>query len=158
MSEAGCVQSVSCLLFRGYLLKACKTKHPQSKTRAKTQQPQSRYIANPTKQPTESPTSHQHHLQNNPHAKQQSTITSNISWITSTTEKGEGRRENVNKQQQTALNMARFIKSQSLTLLEKLDALDADEQATLCERLHELAEELCDSVQTHFEAQYGTEP
>ncbi|MBN6454236.1 Rop family plasmid primer RNA-binding protein [Escherichia coli] len=64
----------------------------------------------------------------------------------------------MNKQQQTALNMARFIKSQSLTLLGKLDALDADEQATLCEQLHELAEELCDSVQTHFETQYGTEP
>ncbi|HAX9824764.1 Rop family plasmid primer RNA-binding protein [Escherichia marmotae] len=64
----------------------------------------------------------------------------------------------MNKQQQTALNMARFIKSQSLTLLEKLDALDADEQATLCERLHELTEELCNSIQTHFEAQYGTEP
>ncbi|EIJ5964674.1 Rop family plasmid primer RNA-binding protein [Escherichia coli] len=39
----------------------------------------------------------------------------------------------MNKQQQTALNMARFIKSQSLTLLEKLDALDADEQAAMCE-------------------------
>lgn len=67
----------------------------------------------------------------------------------------------MNKQQQTALNMARFIKSQSLTLLEKLDALDADEQATMCERLHELAEEqLQNSIQTHFEAQYGigTEP
>lgn len=64
----------------------------------------------------------------------------------------------MNKQQQTALNMARFIKSQSLTLLEKLDAQDADEQATLCERLHELAEELCNSIQTHFEAQYDTEP
>ncbi|EKJ5521425.1 Rop family plasmid primer RNA-binding protein [Escherichia coli] len=62
----------------------------------------------------------------------------------------------MNKQPQTALNMARFIKSQSLTLLEKLDALDADEQATLCERLHELAEELCDSIQMHFESQYGT--
>lgn len=61
----------------------------------------------------------------------------------------------MNKQQQTALNMARFIKSQSLTLLEKLDALDADEQATMCERLHELAEELQNSIQTHFEAQYG---
>ncbi|EGZ9040622.1 Rop family plasmid primer RNA-binding protein [Escherichia coli] len=60
----------------------------------------------------------------------------------------------MNKQQQTALNMARFIKSQSLTL-EKLDALDADEQATMCERLHELAEELQNSIQTHFEAQYG---
>ncbi len=35
----------------------------------------------------------------------------------------------MNKQQQTVLNMAGFIKSQSLTLLEKLDALDADEQA-----------------------------
>ena len=64
----------------------------------------------------------------------------------------------MNKQQQTALNMARFIKSQSLTLLEKLDALDADEQATMCERLHELAEELGNSIQAHFEAQYGTEP
>ncbi|MCQ1639582.1 Rop family plasmid primer RNA-binding protein [Escherichia coli] len=31
------------------------------------------------------------------------------------------------------------MKSQSLTLLEKLDALDADEQATMCERLHEQA-------------------
>ncbi|EET4969238.1 Rop family plasmid primer RNA-binding protein (plasmid) [Escherichia coli] len=61
----------------------------------------------------------------------------------------------MNKQQQTALNMARFIKSQSLTLLEKLDA---DEQAAMCERLHELAEELGNSIQTHFEAQYGTEP
>ncbi|WP_290124458.1 Rop family plasmid primer RNA-binding protein, partial [Shigella flexneri] len=29
------------------------------------------------------------------------------------------------------MNMARCIKSQSLTLLEKLDALDADEQAAL---------------------------
>ncbi|EFH6854305.1 Rop family plasmid primer RNA-binding protein [Escherichia coli] len=64
----------------------------------------------------------------------------------------------MNKQQQTALNMARFIKSQSLTLLEKLDALDADEQATMCERLHELAEELSNSIQKHFEAQYSTEP
>ncbi|HCO0499363.1 TPA: Rop family plasmid primer RNA-binding protein [Escherichia coli] len=38
--------------------------------------------------------------------------------------------------------MAGFIKSQSLTLLEKLDAPDADEQAAMCEKLHELAEEL----------------
>lgn len=47
----------------------------------------------------------------------------------------------MNKQQQTALNMAKFIKSQSLTLLEKLDSLDADAQAAMCEKLHELAEE-----------------
>ena len=44
----------------------------------------------------------------------------------------------MNKQQQAVLNMAGFIKSQSLTLLEKLDA---DEQAAMCEKLHELAEE-----------------
>ncbi len=47
----------------------------------------------------------------------------------------------MNKQQQAVLNMAGFIKSQSLTLLEKLDALDADEQAAMCEKLHELAED-----------------
>ncbi|HFD2631889.1 TPA: Rop family plasmid primer RNA-binding protein, partial [Escherichia coli] len=33
------------------------------------------------------------------------------------------------KQEKTALNMARFIRSQTLTLLEKLNELDADEQA-----------------------------
>lgn len=52
--------------------------------------------------------------------------------------------------------MARFIKSQSLTLLEKLDALDADEQAAICERLHELAEELLNSIQIRFEAESET--
>ncbi|EFL9951111.1 Rop family plasmid primer RNA-binding protein [Escherichia coli] len=62
----------------------------------------------------------------------------------------------MNKQQQTVLNMAGFIKSQSLTLLEKLDALDADEQAAMCEKLHELAEELQNSIQTRFEAESGT--
>ncbi|EPC0877194.1 Rop family plasmid primer RNA-binding protein [Escherichia coli] len=59
----------------------------------------------------------------------------------------------MNKQQQTALNMARFIKSQSLTLLEKLDA---DEQAAMCERLHELAEELQNSIQVRFESESET--
>ncbi|WP_111779758.1 Rop family plasmid primer RNA-binding protein, partial [Shigella sonnei] len=51
---------------------------------------------------------------------------------------------------------AGFIKSQSLTLLEKLDALDADEQAAMCEKLHEIAEELQNSIQTRFEAESGT--
>ncbi|MGU6914664.1 Rop family plasmid primer RNA-binding protein [Salmonella enterica subsp. enterica serovar Minnesota] len=37
------------------------------------------------------------------------------------------------KQEKTALNMARFIRSQTLTLLEKLNDLDADEQADICE-------------------------
>ncbi len=68
----------------------------------------------------------------------------------------DGEQRKVNKQQQTALNMARFIKSQSLTLLEKLDALDADEQAAICERLHELAEELLNSIQIRFEAESET--
>ncbi|HCO3758198.1 TPA: Rop family plasmid primer RNA-binding protein [Escherichia coli] len=63
----------------------------------------------------------------------------------------------MNKQQQAVLNIAGFIKSQSLTLLEKLDALDADEQATMCEKLHELAEELQNSIQTRFEVENSTE-
>ncbi|EAO1393648.1 Rop family plasmid primer RNA-binding protein [Salmonella enterica] len=62
----------------------------------------------------------------------------------------------MNKQQQTVLNMAGFIKSQSLRLLEKLDALDADEQAAMCEKLHKLAEELQNSIQTRFEAENRT--
>ena len=52
--------------------------------------------------------------------------------------------------------MARFIKSQSLTLIEILAALDADEQAAMCERLHELAEELQNSIQVRFETESET--
>mgnify|MGYP002750582985 CR=1 FL=1 len=43
------------------------------------------------------------------------------------------------------------------TLLEKLDALDADEQAAMCEKLHELAEELQNSIQTRVEVENSTE-
>ncbi|EMV01877.1 rop family protein, partial [Escherichia coli MP021017.4] len=32
-------------------------------------------------------------------------------------------------------------------------ALNADEQAAMCEKLHELAEELQNSIQTRFEAE-----
>lgn len=46
------------------------------------------------------------------------------------------------KQEKTALNMARFIRGQTLTLLEKLNELDADEQADICESLHDHADEL----------------
>ncbi|MGC6101286.1 Rop family plasmid primer RNA-binding protein [Enterobacter quasiroggenkampii] len=46
------------------------------------------------------------------------------------------------KQQKTALNMAKFIQAQSLLLLEKLNELDLDVEANLCEKLHEEAEEL----------------
>ncbi len=38
------------------------------------------------------------------------------------------------KQQKTALNMAKFIQHQSLLLLEKLNELDLDVEADLCEK------------------------
>jgi len=41
------------------------------------------------------------------------------------------------KQEKTALNMAKFIRDQSLLLLEKLNELDMDTAADMCERLHE---------------------
>ena len=46
------------------------------------------------------------------------------------------------KQQRTALNMAKFIQAQSLLLLEKLNEMDLDTEADLCEKLHEDAEQL----------------
>ena len=49
----------------------------------------------------------------------------------------------MNKQQLSALSMARFIRSQSLLLLEKLNTLNIDGRANECEHLHELAEALC---------------
>lgn len=47
------------------------------------------------------------------------------------------------KQEKTALNMAKFIQGQSLLLLEKLNELDLDREADMCEKLHEDAEMLC---------------
>ena len=38
--------------------------------------------------------------------------------------------------------MAKFIRGQSLLLLEKLNELDLDDEADLCETLHDDAEEL----------------
>ena len=46
------------------------------------------------------------------------------------------------KQQKTALNMAKFIQDPSLLLLEKLNELDLDSEADMCEKLHEDAERL----------------
>jgi len=46
------------------------------------------------------------------------------------------------KQQQTALNMSKFIQAQTLLLLDKLNELDLDAEADLCEKLHEDAERL----------------
>lgn len=48
------------------------------------------------------------------------------------------------KQHKTALNMAKFIQTQSLLLLEKLNELDLDDEADMCEKLHEDAERLHD--------------
>ena len=51
-----------------------------------------------------------------------------------------------------ARNMAGFFKSQSLVLLEALDGLGLDEQAELCERIHELAEEIVKTLPCEEEA------
>lgn len=48
----------------------------------------------------------------------------------------------MNRQESAALNMANFIRAQSLLLLEKLDVLDLDDEAADCEKLHEQAEAL----------------
>ena len=39
----------------------------------------------------------------------------------------------VNRQESAALNMAKFIRAQTLLLLEKIDQLDLDDEATDCE-------------------------
>ncbi len=54
------------------------------------------------------------------------------------------------KHENTAHNLARFIRSQTLTLLEKLNDLDADEQADICEALHAHADELYRSCLARF--------
>jgi len=46
----------------------------------------------------------------------------------------------MNKHHKIALNMAKFIQGQSLLLLEKLNELELDTEADMCERLHEEAE------------------
>ncbi|HGJ5856716.1 Rop family plasmid primer RNA-binding protein (plasmid) [Arsenophonus nasoniae] len=48
----------------------------------------------------------------------------------------------MNKQELSALNMAGFIKSQTLILLDKLNQLNLDDCADECEDLHDMAEEL----------------
>ncbi len=46
------------------------------------------------------------------------------------------------KKEKTSLNMARFIRSKTRTLLEQLNSLDADDQADICDSLHDPADEL----------------
>ena len=54
------------------------------------------------------------------------------------------------KQDKTDLNMERFIRGQTLTLMEKINELDADEQADICESLHDHADELYRSCLARF--------
>lgn len=56
------------------------------------------------------------------------------------------------KQQKTALNMAKFIQNQSLLLLEKLNELDLDVEADLCEKLHDDAEHLFRTLSSRLDA------
>ncbi len=55
------------------------------------------------------------------------------------------------KQQKTALNMAKFIQAQSLLLLDKLNELDFDEEADLCEKLNDSAEYLYSTLLSRVE-------
>lgn len=57
------------------------------------------------------------------------------------------------KQQQTALNMSKFIQAQTLLLLDKLNELDLDIEADLCEKLHEDAEQLARVLSTRLDDQ-----
>ena len=59
------------------------------------------------------------------------------------------------KPQNTALNMAKFIKGQTLLLLEKLNELELDAEADLCEKLHEDAELLCRTLTIRLDGHQG---
>lgn len=54
----------------------------------------------------------------------------------------------MNKHHKAALNMAKFIQGQSLLLLEKLNELELDTEADMCEKLREDAERLHSSLLT----------
>ena len=56
----------------------------------------------------------------------------------------------VNRQESAALNMAKFIRAQTLLLLEKIDHLD--DEATDCEKLHEQAEKLYQKLQARLDS------
>ncbi|EIV6536199.1 TPA: Rop family plasmid primer RNA-binding protein [Klebsiella pneumoniae] len=57
----------------------------------------------------------------------------------------------MNKQQKTAVNMAKFIQDQSLLLLDRLNELD--HEADFCEKLHEDAERLYRSLSARLNEQ-----
>lgn len=56
----------------------------------------------------------------------------------------------LNKKQKAVLNMAKFLKGQSLDLLGKLEELQLDEHAERCDRLHEMSEELLNCLNSEF--------
>ena len=62
------------------------------------------------------------------------------------------RKEHMNRQESAALNMAKFIRAQTLLLLEKIDQLDLDDEATDCEKLHEQAEKLYQKLQARLDS------
>jgi hypothetical protein len=62
----------------------------------------------------------------------------------------------LDKKQKAVLNMAKFIKCQSLDLLGKIEELELDVHAASCERLHELSEELLKALTAEFEQQEST--
>lgn len=57
------------------------------------------------------------------------------------------------RQEQTVMNMARFIKNHTLTLLEKLNNIDLDSCATDCEELNDIAEKLYIKLKHTLESQ-----
>lgn len=56
------------------------------------------------------------------------------------------------KQEKTALNVAKFIQGLSLLLLDKLNELNLDMEADMCEKLHEDAEMLCRTLSVRLNA------
>lgn len=56
------------------------------------------------------------------------------------------------KQENTALNMTKFIQRPSLLLLEKLNELNLDMEADMCEKLHEDAEMLSRTISVRLNA------
>lgn len=62
----------------------------------------------------------------------------------------------MNKQEKAVLNMAGFLRSQSLLLLEKLNELDSDNldaETNLCEEIHDQTE----ALHKQLEAKLGAE-
>lgn len=62
----------------------------------------------------------------------------------------------MDKNQKAAINMAKFIKGQTLELLGRLEELSMDDRAEQCERLHELAEALLEAIEHDMEVRHDS--